>query len=1028
LTPRITIGKGISGAVRYAEGEGRDPVTRQLKKLAPGEQSRVEWFGGIGFKFEIKTEADADLARRVMEFDALNQKGQCRLDCVHLSLSWRPGEKPTREHMEEQVISALAAIGMANAKALYFSHRDEDYRHIHIVASKINPATGFAYDLKGNYLQLSTWAEQYEREHGGIISTRRETNNELRKAIAEHDAGAVLEAMTKQRATFTPLQLDNALAKQIKNESERADFTEQILGHHAVVHLAEKKDPDGPTVRYSTRAVIEAEQHVLRAAESLKRDATHDAGGRQRDTILKSAAFQTMTIEQLRAFRHVTGPEGLALIDGQAGTGKSYTIAAVREAYERAGRNVIGLGPTNPVAEDMKGDGFRHAATIHSELFALNNGRRSWNANTVVIVDEAAMIDTKLMAMVTAWAVDSRAKLILVGDDRQLSSIDAGGMYGVLKDRYGAAALSEVKRQHKLDDRRASEMMAEGNYHDALNIYDRKGAIHWTRTQPEARAQLVDQWTKDSAEKPDKTGFVFAYTNDDVATLNAALRAVRKGRGELGGDHEIDTAHGRQSFATGDRIQFTGTDKKQGIHNGRAGTIAAIDGTHIAVRLDGRQPKTINFDAANFDKFRHGYAGTIYKAQGRTLDQTYLYHSEHWRSAASYVALTRHRDKTELFVATNTAAGIKELARQMARTDDRRAASQFHYRQDIPVPALTAPQMLARFSADMAPHNDSRRKRKKMAIEREDATDPATIKRQIDDQQDLAAQAKERTELSERFLAGLARDQQEGAKIKEAEQQARQKAAQDDDITDARSRYLLAAEDFDIRRPYASLSEIAGAEGAMFQREQEKLKREAALERDPDKREMIDLRRQIEANEYMAITSERLAGMSRVITGNSNSEESQRQTERAEYFAAEALELRRQRQELQERIEKQEQEREMQRIDQRIETTRRWLEERNSSSTASPSQQSSTPGAAAEQDNQAEGWRPLGPEEVLQPGAHVRVDLQTGQSQVRGEANAAPETRQQAAETREAEEAPELQLERDRESQEYFAERELEKI
>ena len=87
-------------------------------------------------------------------------------------------------------------------------------------------------------------------------------------------------------------------------------------------------------------------------------------------------------------------------------------------------------------------------------------------------------------------------------------------------------------------------MMAEGNFHDALGIYDQKGAIHWTRTQGEARAALVEQWAKDSARSPNKTRFVFAYTNDDVQQLNAALRAVRKGRGELGEDHELETAHG----------------------------------------------------------------------------------------------------------------------------------------------------------------------------------------------------------------------------------------------------------------------------------------------------------------------------------------------------------------------------------------------------------------------------------------------------------------------------------------------------
>ena len=114
-------------------------------------------------------------------------------------------------------------------------------------------------------------------------------------------------------------------------------------------------------------------------------------------------------------------------------------MAAIRESYERAGYRVIGLGPTNAVAQDMRGDGFAQAATVHSELFALNNGRTSWHRRTVVIVDEAAMLDTKLMAMVTAHAHEAGAKLILVGDDRQLSSIDRGGMFGALKDRHGAA-------------------------------------------------------------------------------------------------------------------------------------------------------------------------------------------------------------------------------------------------------------------------------------------------------------------------------------------------------------------------------------------------------------------------------------------------------------------------------------------------------------------------------------------------------------------------------------------------------------
>jgi Ti-type conjugative transfer relaxase TraA len=711
MNPRLNVGKGVTGAVRYALGPGRDSKTGELKQPANDDKSRVDWIGGQGFAFEVKTSADAELARRVMEFAALNQRSRtrkCEQDCVHLSLAWKPGETPSRAEMEAAARGALEALGMGNAKALFVAHNDEDYAHVHIIASKINPTTSRAYDLEKSWRKLSAWAEHFERDHGGVISTRRQDANELRAAIAHRDADGVLEALTKQRSTFTAAQLERALSKEIKNEFDRAQFGNRILAQPEVVRLAER--PGGPVVRYTTRTVLEAELHVLRAAEGLALNSSHQIGDRQKTAVLEGDTFVGITREQARAFRHATGPEGLAIIDGQAGTGKSFTIAAIRAAYEAAGYRVIGLGPTNAVAQDMRGDGFGHAATIHSELFALNTGRTNWTKNTAVIVDEAAMLDTKLMAMVTAWAHDAGAKLILVGDDRQLSSIDRGGMFGALKDRHGAAELSEVKRQHKNDERRAAEMMADGNFHDALGIYDQKGAIHWTRTQGEARAELVEQWAKDSATSPDKTRFVFAYTNDEVATLNAALRAVRKERGELGEDHELATAHGRLAFAAGDRIQFTATDKRAGIFTGGAGTIEAIEGSQVTVKLDGRQANTITFDAKTFDNFRHGYAGTIYRGQGRTLDQTYLYHSEHWRSASSYVALTRHREKTELFVARNTAADVSKLARQMARTDERRAASMFHHDQVIgPVRPVDPRELLARLAAKTPPQEAPQR-------------------------------------------------------------------------------------------------------------------------------------------------------------------------------------------------------------------------------------------------------------------------------------------------------------------------------
>ena len=356
MIPRMNVGKGVTGAVRYVLGQGRDPKTGELKELAPGEQSRVAWMSGQGFGFEIETDADVHLARRVMEFDALNQTSRtrrCEQDCVHLSLGWAPGEKPTQKEMEAAARDALKAIGMENARALFVAHNDEDYAHVHIVASKINPDTGRAYDLAKSWRTLSSWAEEYEREHGGVINVRRQDANELRAAIKERDAEGVLDAMTKQRSTFTAKQLEQALGKEMRNPIERAQFANQILGHAQTIHLADR--PDGPVARYTSRTVLEAELHVLRAAEGLASDKNHAISDGERARVLNSAKFEGITREQARAFRHATGAEGLAIIDGQAGTGKSFTLAAIRESYEKAGYRVIGIRPDEQSREGHAG-------------------------------------------------------------------------------------------------------------------------------------------------------------------------------------------------------------------------------------------------------------------------------------------------------------------------------------------------------------------------------------------------------------------------------------------------------------------------------------------------------------------------------------------------------------------------------------------------------------------------------------------------------------------------------------------------
>ena len=269
--------------------------------------------------------------------------------------------------------------------------------------------------------------------------------------------------------------------------------------------------------------------------------------------------------------------------------------------------------------------------------------------------------------------------MILAGDDRQLASIERGGLFAELRQRHGSVAITEVTRQKVDWQRQAARDLAEGRFEDALRAFAREKAITWTAKQDEARTALVAAWRRDTAKQPEKSRFVFAYTNKDVDRLNAELRMVRKERGELGRDHRFETKHGTADFAVGDRVQFTDTLKAARIYNGNAGSITAIDAATgvMRARLDapaGAEPREVVWSASEFAGFRHGYAGTIYKGQGKTLDETYLLHTHHWRQASSYVALTRQREKAQVFVATETARDVRELARQMRRSEVKSAS------------------------------------------------------------------------------------------------------------------------------------------------------------------------------------------------------------------------------------------------------------------------------------------------------------------------------------------------------------------
>ena len=523
-----------------------------------------------------------------------------------------------------------------------------------------------------------------------------QASGEARAAAAElmQDPVQVLQAIGKMQSTWTRRDLVRLVRRQ-GLEGEGLDAAvDAALAHAESVALADAVS-GAETGRWSSRSVMAQERAML---ERARRMTGEDFRPALAVRAAELANELTLSAEQLAVVeRETVGAGRLAVIQGRAGTGKSHTLKAVQVLHEASGQRVVGIAPTNVVARSMASDGFRTAQTAHMALIGLENGWDRWDRQTVVVVDEAAMLSTEILDRVLAEADRTGARIILVGDDRQLQSVERGGMFEPIARMADAAELRAVRRQEIAWQRGASEAFAAGDMAAGIEAYAAHGCIAWNETLDESRAALVRDWAAATAANPDATRFIYASTNAEVRRLNEAARAIRVERGGLEGGMEFETSRGVVVAAVGDRVQFHNTNRRAGIFNGVLGTVTEVREDRIRVRTD--DGTAVAWDPRAWTEWAHGYAGTVYRGQGKTQVEVHaLYdHSYAWSPSASYVALTRQTRQLTLHVPRELAADQDALARQMSIS--RRAAVSVdfteHVRREELVAAVDAPAQVA---------------------------------------------------------------------------------------------------------------------------------------------------------------------------------------------------------------------------------------------------------------------------------------------------------------------------------------------
>lgn len=351
--------------------------------------------------------------------------------------------------------------------------------------------------------------------------------------------------------------------------------------------------------------------------------------------------------------------DGVEVVPGVAGSGKTHTLAAARQAWEESGRTVIGAAQMARTARRLQeGSGIPSMtlATLEKEMTRYNGikiGRHH-----VIVVDEGAVVGTRAMNRLISRAHRADAKLVLIGDAGQLPEIAAGGAFAGIAQRIDPAALTTNRRQHHGWERQALADLREGNGRQAIGSYVAHDRVHVDQTESTTITQdMVDQWWR--AVEAEREVLMLAARRHTVADLNRRARARMIEEGQLA---SAPVELGSHEFAIGDRVLGLRNDYGVGILNGTVGTITGMDPERRQLEIESADDGKLRvpFRYAGDGHLTHGYAMTIHKGQGATVDQALVLVDETMSREAIYTAMSRGRHRNDMYLAIDD--GRAEIA------------------------------------------------------------------------------------------------------------------------------------------------------------------------------------------------------------------------------------------------------------------------------------------------------------------------------------------------------------------------------
>jgi conjugative relaxase-like TrwC/TraI family protein len=436
------------------------------------------------------------------------------------------------------------------------------------------------------------------------------------------------EGLTAQASTFAREDVITALGAGLvgATRAELDALADRFLAERAVSVVADRALEER---RWSTPELLGVEERLVAAAV----DRTSERSGVASHEAVRQAlaAHPSLGRDQAGMVRDAClGGAGVQVVVGRPGTGKTFTLGAARHAWQLDGYRLLAAAPTGIATVSLEMEGFEDVATVDRLLLDLDRGSERLGARSVLVVDEAGMVGSRKLTRLLEHAQRAEAKVVLVGDDRQLAAIDAGGGFRALRLRLGASELVENRRQLHAWERDAIELVRQGLVDEAVSAYREHGRVVAAESKPAMTlALLTDWWTayREAEQDPAQDVVVLAARRDEVDRLNTACQQVLACNGRLGPDRL--RVEDRQ-VAVGDRVVCGKNAIAQlGVANGTRGTITALDqqARTLTLRLDGAEGREVTLPRWYLDgrearernrRVDLAYATTGHRAQGLT--------------------------------------------------------------------------------------------------------------------------------------------------------------------------------------------------------------------------------------------------------------------------------------------------------------------------------------------------------------------------------------------------------------------------